>query len=70
MRVGLHTGLNLHAKAKFTRDMAETLLGTFSGLSDDAVVIVQVRDFGLWIENEGMGVPLFLGEAVHPNEKN
>lgn len=50
--------------ARFTKDMAETLLAFFQAYQRDDVVTLQVTEHGLWLVNPHDGSRQFLGQAV------
>lgn len=60
---GIHPNLALSAKAGFTKDMAEALAAAFYGKSDDDVITVEFREFGVWIIVDGP-TRMFLGSTV------
>lgn len=50
--------------ARFTKDMAETLLAFFHVYQRDDVVTLQLTEHGLWLVNPHDGSRQFLGQAV------
>ncbi len=53
--------------ARFTQDMAETLVGVFPRYSEDGVVTLDVTCRGLWLVNPINNSRQFLGQAVLQN---
>lgn len=62
---GVHTGMDLLAAAEVSKGMAENLLKAFEGLPDDAVLRLEIRDFGVWLIDPTVGAPMFIG-SMHP----
>jgi hypothetical protein len=54
----------LHAEAKFSVDMAETLLRYFDAFQIDGVVTVEVTDKGLWLKSPDGEGRQFLGSTT------
>ena len=55
-------------EAKFTRDMAETLVEYFDVYAVKGVVTVEITDAGLWLPNPHFVSRQFLGLAELPQK--
>jgi len=60
------TGTDTMIFARFTKDMAETLLTFFHAYQRDEVVTLQLTERGLWLVNPHNDTRQFLGQAVLP----
>lgn len=61
---GRHTDLGLKAQATVTKSMAESLLAAFAERTEEEVLILEVRDFGLWVVDPVSGRRLFVGSST------
>lgn len=58
--------MELLASAEVSKDMAENLLKAFDGMPDNAVLTLEIREFGVWIMNSSAGAPMFIGSMQLP----
>lgn len=66
---GIHTGMELLAAAEVSKGMAENLLKAFDGRPEDSILKLEIRDFGVWIIDPAVGVPMFIGSMKPPIPK-
>ncbi|SMP00117.1 hypothetical protein [Paracoccus laeviglucosivorans] len=62
--MGLHRNLELKFQAEISLSMAQALLQAFEGRSEEQTLILESRDFGLWLLDQKTGIRMCLGSAV------
>lgn len=60
----------LLAEVEFTKSMAATLMAAFDGRSEEQGLVLEVRDFGVWVVDRTTNTRQFIGAATHDKPLN
>ncbi|WP_041528087.1 hypothetical protein [Paracoccus aminophilus] len=64
LQPGVHSDLPLVFRAPMSKSMAEMLLAAFDGRAEAEHLVLESREFGLWIVDENTGVRMFIGSTT------
>lgn len=60
----------LLAEAAFTKSMAATLMAAFEGRTEEQGLVLEVRDFGVWVVDRATNRRQFIGAAAPDKSLN
>lgn len=67
LKSGTYAALDLSFQARVSRSMASNLMAAFEGRSESDCLILESRDFGLWVVDPGSGGRMFIGSTTVRN---
>lgn len=62
-RPGVHRALSLRFSAPISKSMAQALLAAFEGRDENDPLLLESREFGLWVIDESSGTRMFIGST-------